>query len=417
MQNAIEIINLTKVYSTVGIRESTDTLAEKLLQTIGAPISNWRRLRSLTRPANVDAMHHRAVDNLSLNCRKGEILGIVGPNGSGKSTLLRLIGRITTPTEGEIRLRGRISALLETGTGFHKELSGRENIYLNGALLGMKRHEINSRLDKIIEFSGVGKYIDSPLKFYSSGMRVRLGFSVAAWLKTDILLLDEVLAVGDADFKRQCLNFMEELAESGRTVLLVSHDMEAIEKVCTRAVFLNKGKLQADGHPREIISRYTGYRRQMITELASYQNDWSSSDYCIEEAAVMHPHTTGNRFKTGDDLVIKIVYRAPAAFSGGIFAGIFDTGGRKIAHLSPGTDMIRDGDFPPKGTLHCRVKKLPLLTGRFVVNLSFFANGKYREKLTEVLGFEVEGEDDPGGFSPKNINALIKTDAEWSIGH
>jgi len=200
--------------------------------------------------------HIWALSDVSFEVGQGEIVGIVGSNGAGKSTLLKILSRITAPTSGAVRLKGRVGSLLEVGTGFHPELTGRENIFLNGAILGMPRHETQRKYDEIVEFSGVGKFIDTPVKRYSSGMRVRLAFAVAAHLEPEILLIDEVLAVGDAGFQRRCIGKMGEVAKGGRTVLFVSHDMSAISALCERVILLDEGRIVADGDTDTTIEAY-----------------------------------------------------------------------------------------------------------------------------------------------------------------
>jgi lipopolysaccharide transport system ATP-binding protein len=197
-----------------------------------------------------------ALNNINFALHQGEVLGIVGKNGAGKSTLLKILSQITKPTTGKIEINGRIASLLEVGTGFHPELTGRENIYLNGTILGMTRKEVKEKFDEIVAFSGVEKFIDTPVKHYSSGMYVRLAFAVAAYLEPEILIIDEVLAVGDAEFQKKCLGKMKEVAGHGRTVIFVSHNMEAVKSLCDRAIFLENGSVVKDGHPIEIIEYY-----------------------------------------------------------------------------------------------------------------------------------------------------------------
>ena len=197
-----------------------------------------------------------ALKDVNFEVRRGEVVGIIGRNGAGKSTLLKILSRITEPTEGRIELRGRVGSLLEVGTGFHPELTGRENIYLNGAILGMKRAEIRHKFDEIVEFSEISKFLDTPVKHYSSGMYMRLAFSVAAHLEPEILLVDEVLAVGDAEFQKKCLNKMGEVAHEGRTVLFVSHNMSAIQRLCSHGILLNQGQIEFNGPAHEAVSRY-----------------------------------------------------------------------------------------------------------------------------------------------------------------
>jgi lipopolysaccharide transport system ATP-binding protein len=212
-------------------------------------------LRRRAAPAKTDG-EFWALRDLDLTVEQGEVLGIVGHNGSGKSTLLKILSRITPPTEGEVMVRGRVGTLLEVGTGFHPELTGRENIFLNGAVLGMKRREIAARYDEIVDFAGVEQFLDTPVKRYSSGMYVRLAFAVAAHLEPEILLVDEVLAVGDAEFQQKCLGKMRDVAGHGRTVLFVSHNLGALRRLCSRAILLDHGHLIADGAPPDVVTTY-----------------------------------------------------------------------------------------------------------------------------------------------------------------
>jgi len=200
--------------------------------------------------------HFWALKDVSFDVKQGEVMGIVGKNGAGKSTLLKILSKITQPTEGKIEIIGRVASLLEVGTGFHPELTGRENIYLNGTLLGMTRKEVADKLEEIVEFSGVRKFIDTPVKHYSSGMYVRLAFSVAAHLEPEILIIDEVLAVGDAEFQKKCLGKMKDVAGSGRTVIFVSHDLAAVKTLCHRAVLLEEGKVVLQGTSDEVLKKY-----------------------------------------------------------------------------------------------------------------------------------------------------------------
>jgi len=208
-----------------------------------------------------------ALRGVSFGVKQGEVVGIIGRNGAGKSTLLKLLSRITVPTKGAIYLKGRISSLLEVGTGFHPELTGRENIFLNGTILGMRKAEITRKLDEIITFSGIEHHIDTPVKRYSSGMAVRLGFAVAAHLEPEILIVDEVLAVGDAEFQRKCTGKMKDVAGHGRTVLFVSHNMVAIRALCTRAIWLDEGRVRMDGPVQEVVDAYLGAYNENSNEV------------------------------------------------------------------------------------------------------------------------------------------------------
>jgi lipopolysaccharide transport system ATP-binding protein len=207
-----------------------------------------------------------AVRNVNFEIRRGEVVGIIGRNGAGKSTLLKILSRITEPSTGRVEIKGRVASLLEVGTGFHPELTGRENIYLNGAILGMSRAEIRKKFDAIVAFAGVEGFLDTPVKRYSSGMYVRLAFAVAAHLEPEILVIDEVLAVGDAEFQKKCLGKIETIASSGRTVLFVSHNLRSISDLCAAAILLERGAVAAAGHPRDVVSRYIGGGTENVTE-------------------------------------------------------------------------------------------------------------------------------------------------------
>jgi homopolymeric O-antigen transport system ATP-binding protein len=243
----IEVDGLSKQYRLGQLQHGYDTLRDSVAH--GA----HRLMRREHRPK---AELIWALDDVSFTVEQGEVLGVIGPNGAGKSTLLKILTRITTPTRGGASIRGRVGSLLEVGTGFHGELTGRENIYLNGAILGMTRREITRKLPAIVDFSGVEKFIDTPVKRYSSGMYVRLAFSVAAHLEPEILLVDEVLAVGDAEFQRRCLGRMEELSSHGRTVLFVSHQMQVLARLCDRAILLREGRLVRDGPSEQVVAHY-----------------------------------------------------------------------------------------------------------------------------------------------------------------
>jgi lipopolysaccharide transport system ATP-binding protein len=227
---------------------------------------------------------------VSMEVAPGEVVGLIGPNGAGKSTLLKLLARITLPTEGRIELHGRMATLLEVGTGFHPELTGRENIYLNGAILGMKRREIEARFDDIVEFSGVEKFIETPVKRYSSGMYVRLAFAVAAHLEPEILFVDEVLSVGDAEFQRRCLGRMEELANTGRTVVFVSHTLPAVAQLCDRAIWIDSGRVVGDGRAPELIASYLHQTHSSGTERAWTAESAPGNDLARIRAIRVLPH-------------------------------------------------------------------------------------------------------------------------------
>jgi len=275
---SIQVNEISKRYR-IGLEQQVpSTFVEAISGWISRPIKNYRRLRRLTQFDNDQTAEQEniiwALRDISFNVKPGEVVGIIGKNGAGKSTLLKVLSRITHPTSGQVELLGRISSLLEVGTGFHPELTGRENIYLNGTILGMTKAEVDFKFEEIVEFSGVKRFIDTPVKFYSSGMRVRLAFSVAAHLEPEILLIDEVLSVGDAAFQKKSLGKMEEVSKAGRTVLFVSHNMGAVRSLCSRGLLLEKGTLVKDGDVDQVINEYLSNKDVSTTG----QLSWSGTD-------------------------------------------------------------------------------------------------------------------------------------------
>ncbi len=254
--DAITIAGVSKRY-TIGLSSSATNFRESVVSMIGAP---FRRLRQL-RGHGSDTSEFWALSDVSFGVGVGDVVGIIGPNGAGKSTLLKILSRITPPTRGYIDLDGRVSSLLEVGTGFHPELTGRENIFLNGAILGMLRDEIRRKFDAIVAFAELEKFIDTPVKHYSSGMYVRLAFSVAAHLEPEILIIDEVLSVGDLHFRNRCLGRMRDMRDEGRTVLFVSHDLTSVRQLCSRAVLLAGGRVQVEGTPEDVTRKYEQMNR------------------------------------------------------------------------------------------------------------------------------------------------------------
>ena len=250
MKPIIHVEGLSKQYTIGAKAEPYSTIRESLVRTVRKPIDALRRVERETKT------QFWALRDVSFDVMPGEVVGIIGRNGAGKSTLLKILSRITEPTSGRVELFGRVGSLLEVGTGFHPELTGRENIFLNGAILGMRREEITKKFDEIVDFAEIEEFLDTPVKRYSSGMYVRLAFAVAAHLEPEILVVDEVLAVGDAQFQKKCLGKMRDVSEHGRTVLFVSHDMQAVSRLCKRIVWLHEGSKRDDGEGQRIIGSY-----------------------------------------------------------------------------------------------------------------------------------------------------------------
>jgi len=304
---AIKAEQLAKCYR-LGLKEDRhDTFGVSLWNLVKAPLRNYRKYRSLYRFDSLDLNQDQypsdiiwALRNISFEVKVGEVVGIIGVNGAGKSTLLKILSRITPPTTGKVTIRGKVSSLLEVGTGFHPELTGRENVYMNGTILGMRKKEIDKKFDEIVDFSGVEKFLDTPVKRYSSGMRVRLAFAVAAHLEPEILLIDEVLAVGDAQFQKKCLNKMEAVSQQGRTVLFVSHNMPSITRLCPRTILLNAGGVLADGPSHEIVNAYLHHEKSSKAEREWHELVSAPGDDVVRLCAMRVKTEDGNVSETFD---------------------------------------------------------------------------------------------------------------------
>jgi lipopolysaccharide transport system ATP-binding protein len=360
---AISIENLGKRYTIGHQRANGDGMRHAIEGAIREPLA-WLRSSRQKRLQQVDFW---ALKDVSFQIKQGEVVGIIGRNGAGKSTLLKILSRITVPTEGRIRIDGRVSSLLEVGTGFHQELTGRENIFLNGAILGMSRAEIVRKFDEIVEFSGIEEFLDTPVKRYSSGMYVRLAFAVAAHLEPEILIVDEVLAVGDAAFQKKCLGKMGSFAQSGRTVLFVSHNMEAVRSLCQRGVWLKDGRLHKDGTVDEVVEAYFN----------SISNELSFScanpDYGLTIQKVVLKNDRGeesSQFRPGEDLIVEINYDAQKRLEQPyVVLGVQGINGSCFT-----ANMLLDGQRPEAlagtGKLACRFKSLPLFPQSYAVKMS-----------------------------------------------
>jgi len=334
-----------------------------------------------------------ALKNLSLEVQQGERIGIIGPNGAGKSTILKILSRITDPTKGRIQIKGRVASLLEVGTGFHPELTGRENIFLNGAILGMKRAEIRKKFDDIVDFAEMGEFIDTPVKRYSSGMYVRLAFSVAAHLEPEILIVDEVLAVGDAQFQKRCLGKMEDVGRSGRTVLFVSHNMSAISNLCSKGLYLQKGKAIFFGDVKSAISAY----------FENSMGDKPSLDSCLGRAGsggmkyteIWIENRMGQeveKFSAGETISIVAEAEAEQYYQNNRIAVGFaiDTasGNRLFTAVSSwkGQEIRTDGK---RIRVKCKIESVPLVPGKYYISASLIDGGETLDVAACCLSFEV----------------------------
>jgi homopolymeric O-antigen transport system ATP-binding protein len=302
MTDSIIVSGLSKRYE-LGARVKDTMLREKIVNLFSGSFRKKQPAESIW-----------ALRDVSFRVKQGEVLGIIGRNGAGKSSLLKILSKITYPTEGKFHVNGRVASLLEVGTGFHEELTGRENIFLNGSILGMRKKEVEARMDAIIDFAGVERFIDTPIKRYSSGMRLRLGFAVAAHLDPDILIIDEVLAVGDAGFQKKCLSAMEGLRTGGRTVLFVSHNMAAVENLCTRAIWIDNGRVCRDGNAREVIEGYMATfagPQATMSDLAAVSNRRGSGEIRYTAVEFLSKDKMPQSVvRSGDGLTIRFHYQA-----------------------------------------------------------------------------------------------------------
>ncbi len=334
-----------------------------------------------------------ALRDVSFELKEGEVLGIVGRNGAGKSTLLKLLSHITTPDTGRIEVHGRVGSLLEVGTGFHPELTGRENIFMNGILLGMKRREVERKFDEIVAFSGVEEFLDTPVKRYSSGMRVRLGFAVAAHLEPEILVVDEVLAVGDAEFQRKCLGRMNAVASEGRTVLFVSHQMEAVQSLCSRAIWLENGQMRQDGLADQVVSAYLASTRETAKSELSARTDRSGRGAMRIEQMTIYGEN-GGPVVVGQPLKIRLKIRSHHDRATSAFARIVvrDQVDRTLSMLSNElTGEILEIPGGPDGQvlLECEMPRVSLLPGEYAVDFALWGGGYLEDKVFRAMAFEV----------------------------
>jgi len=386
---AIDVRNISKRYR-IGIADKKqDTLAAQIWYLLTAPLRNFKRLVQLKKFKEDDTEGiNWALKDVSFQVFRGEVLGIIGHNGAGKSTLLKVLSRITEPTDGEIHIHGRVSSLLEVGTGFHPELSGRENVYMNGTILGMTRKEIDRKFDDIVEFSGIGKYLDTPVKFYSSGMKVRLAFSVAAHLDPEILIIDEVLAVGDAEFQKKCLGKMNEVASSGRTVLFVSHDMGAVKQLCSRLLLLKNGELIKEGSVDDILGHYMNLNTGVSTEYTDNLEDPVAGIRSVKLVT-----SEGKGLQTiGKPLIVEITLAVnELLIDPAISIIIIRSDGLKVNHLLNLSSELKFGDKLGVSTLVCKIPECRLYPGHYGIDLHFYRglNHGNIKPLNGVCTFEV----------------------------
>jgi lipopolysaccharide transport system ATP-binding protein len=413
---AIEVQEIGKQFQ-IGLREQAgQTFREAMVDMALAPFRRLRELSGHTHEQN----SFWALRNISFDVPQGQVLGIIGHNGAGKSTLLKILCRITEPTEGRALVYGRVASLLEVGTGFHQELTGRENVYLNGAILGMSKAEIDRNFDEIVEFSGVEKFLDTPIKRYSSGMKVRLAFAVAAYLEPEILIIDEVLAVGDQEFQNKCLGKMHDVATSGRTVLFVSHNMAAVEVLCDRCLFLSHGSLQSQGPTEQIIAEYMA-----VTSRVMYDVDLTTHSGRIAGATPLFQRlrfvdTAGQvvpHLGLGQPVTIELdlasTRRVPAVVVGVHISNML--GQRVVTYHThyqlPGS-LELDGPLQ----LRCEIPEIRLMPGTYTVVVALASGGAEFDRIDPAGQIEVVPRDVYAtGRIPLPKDGVFVPRAKWTV--
>jgi len=388
----IKACNLSKCYRIGAVEKAYKTLREAIMESIMVPVRNFGRLRRLTEFKNgneEDVLW--ALKDISFEVYGGEVLGIIGRNGAGKTTILKILSRITEPTNGFAEVRGRVSSLLEVGTGFHPELTGRENVFLNGAVLGMRKKEIEHKFDEIIDFAEIEKFIDTPIKRYSSGMQVRLAFSIAAHLEPEILLIDEVLAVGDIAFQKKCLGRMEDVAKGGRTVIFVSHNMGAIQSLCSSALWLDNGRIVEKGTADEVVAHYQNKLLRSLDESAcvAERKPEEIGNLVFHFSRVEIQNMLGentNTFNYGDKLVLIADLRGEPETDFSPEFRIYNELGQLV---TTGAYAAFHGRYFSSRTKRIRIEvgPLPLTSGRYIISLSIMLRHRRCDTWENAIGF------------------------------
>jgi len=422
---AIKVEKVSKQFR-IGLKDEIhETFIGKISSIIKKPIDNYKKLNHLKKfnKNNNQEDIFWALKDISMEFKYGKVTGLIGPNGAGKTTLLKIISKIISPSSGRIMINGRVGSLLEVGTGFHPDLTGRENVYLNGTILGMNKSEIDKNFDEIVDFSGIENFIDTPIKRFSTGMTVRLAFSVAAFLEPEILLIDEVLAVGDAEFQKKCLGKMNSIANEGRTVLFVAHDMGAIESLCEDCYLLENGKLRSKGKASNIIDEYLN-RLKIISNEKEIINrsDREGSQlakisqlYIIDKDGERTNNLISGKLYSFKIKVINIGLKKLENFN--ITLAIYNNQGRFITELN---NRMAKKNFTvidnSNVEVSCIMKKNPFMCGEFFVEIALFANDIFCDRVQNALCFSVlEGDYFGSGNMRVNKRQGVFIDQEWEI--
>ena len=418
---AIEANNLSKKYrlGTIGMSSLREDLSRwwgRKKQNASTEINT--KTAGIDQSRMINDSEFWALHDLNFKIQKGEVVGLIGANGSGKSTLLKILSRITEPTEGEVRIRGKVASLLEVGTGFHPELTGRENVYINGAILGMTRKEVDTKFDEIIDFAGVADFIDTPIKRYSSGMTVRLGFAVAAHLDPDILIVDEVLAVGDAAFQKKCIGRMNDIAELGRTVLFVSHNMASIDALCSKGILLKNGKIRNSGKISSIISEYLSDLGTFESKDISERSDRvGSGEIKLQKILLFDQEMVETtQLISGRKCFIKFIFNQFSNYNQSLDfgVGIDNANGQRITTLS---STFMGVNFRPADLNFITIKfpKLSLSPGEYKLTTFLGKDEKPCDWITNAFSFKVHSGDYYGfGNLPTEGQGNVLSDFQMS---
>jgi lipopolysaccharide transport system ATP-binding protein len=362
-----------------------------------------------------------ALRDIDFELETGGTLGIIGHNGAGKSTLLKILSRITPPTVGEARLRGRVGALLEVGTGFHPELTGRENVFLNGAILSMSRREIESKFEEIVEFADVGSFIDTPVKRYSSGMQLRLAFSVAAHLEPEILIIDEVLSVGDMEFQRKCLGRMESATSEGRTVLFISHNLQAVNRLCDQAILLREGRVRARGATPDVIDAYVSdTRADWELDLRERRQRSGNGKLRFTDLHLERDGRVIDSPTSGEDFDVVLSYEAAGGepLYGVNFGVLISDLADSVPLINLYTDTVGSmfSSIPPRGQVRCRVLRCPLPPGQYYFTITSDMDGQQMDGITGAGEITITGGDffGTGKEGPPGYRTVLVHN-EWSV--
>ncbi len=376
-------------------------------------------LGGLFRQSTVTGEDFWALQNVSFTVNAGESLGIIGRNGAGKSTLLKILSKITPPTSGQVLGRGRIASLLEVGTGFHPELTGRENIYLNGSILGMKKKEIDRQFDAIVAFAGTEKFLDTALKHYSSGMQLRLAFAVAAFLEPEILIIDEVLAVGDAEFQKKCLGKMEDVSRSGRTILFVSHNMAAITRLCTRAIQLESGKITASGATAEVIQNYLSDPSQEMLSTSGVMVSPADSSKPVRRVELFCDGVNNGTMYMGCRMEIRVHFNSAQPLDAPVLGIIVkDSQQAPLIGINNNHYCGAMTTRPvSQGYISVLIPHLPLFESRYSLDIHFGNGFEDIEVLRDVCRFTVEqvSFSASGEMPDRQLNRFFIRDVEWAV--